>query len=205
MSEQNKISFAERFEAFKEEWIEFIKKELTNNIEPWFYVWFSLGSANADFINKMRKLVNKHFRGIITDEAFTRLNIFVKHLQYGIMALRMAIKDCDLETHLKFVESFCKESFDHMSHWNWLLTDQDMSKLEPYREEDMIAEPEFDKEKNGGYPSWIKFSVLKPGEKCDCGCEDDGVAEAASNKNKRINLDDCSVTSLSDDDIESLC
>ena len=41
MSEQNKISFRDRFEAFKEEWIEFIKKELTNNIEPWFYVWLA--------------------------------------------------------------------------------------------------------------------------------------------------------------------
>lgn len=161
------ISFEERLNAFEKEWVEFLKKEITANIQPWFHLWFRT-VANGKFILKMEKLANKHFRGILGKESLMRLQIFVKQLQYGIIALQSAVKKPELETILKFVEVFSNESFEAMEHWNWPLVHQNMARLTPYTEEDLKEEEEdFDPTKNGGFPSWIKFSV---GE-CDCECE----------------------------------
>ncbi len=151
------FSYNERLDAFEKEWIEFLKKEITANIDTYFYVWLGMGAANMSFILKMEQLANKHFRGILTKDALLRLHIFVKQLKYGITAFLYASKmsKIELEPLLKFVEKFSKESFEAMSHWNWPLVYQDMRKLEPYRDEDFIEEPEFDRANNGGFPSWI--------------------------------------------------
>lgn len=150
------ISYQERQNAFEKEWVEFLKREITANIEPYFHLWFGW-AANTKFISKMEKLANKHFRGILNKESLMRLHIFVKQLQYGIIALQRATKKTDLEMILKFVETFTDESFDAMEHWNWPLVHQNMSRLQPYLPEDLVEENlEFDQAKNGGFPSWIQ-------------------------------------------------
>jgi hypothetical protein len=155
------ISYQERQDAFEKEWIDFLKKEITSNIECNFHLWFTF-AANESFILKMEKLANKHFRGILNKESLMRLQIYVKQLQYAIMGLQRATKTTNLEMILTFIETFTQESFEAMDHWNWPLTTQNMSKLMPYRSEDLVAEPELDRSMNEGLPSWIKLS------KCDC-------------------------------------
>jgi len=154
------ISFDERLEAFEKEWIEFLKKEITANIQPYFHLWFSC-VANTKFILKMEKLANKHFCGILSKESLMRLQIFVKQLQYGVHAFIATTKKTELESLLLFVEAFSKESFEAMDHWNWPLTHQNMARLVPYRPEDLVEEeePESDNSKNGGFPSWIHCST----------------------------------------------
>jgi hypothetical protein len=160
------FSFEERLEAFKNEWITFVKKEITENIEPWFHLWRGMGAANSSFLRKMEKLANKHFRGILNEDSIMRLQIFVKQLQYGITALISANKKTELEPILRYVETLSEESFEAIDQWNWPLVDQDMSRLQPYVPEDYIEEPEFDKTKNDGYPAWIRMSTTR------CACED---------------------------------
>jgi hypothetical protein len=158
------FSFEDRRESFTEEWIAFIKKEISENFEPWFYMWLSMSGANSSFLCKMEKLANKHFRGILTRGALTRLQIFVKQLLYGITAFISATKGKELEPILLYVETFSKESFEALEHWCWPLTNAIMSKLQAYRPEDSIEEPLFDKEAkeaNGGFPSWIEYRNTK--------------------------------------------
>jgi hypothetical protein len=131
------ISFDNRLEAFEKEWVEFVKKQITKNITPYFNLWFGM-KANRIFLIKMEKLAKKHFRGILKEESLTRLQIYVKHLQYGISGLIAATHSSELEPILKFVERFTSESFEAMEHWNWPLAHQNMDRLKPYRPEDSI-------------------------------------------------------------------
>lgn len=135
--EDHGISYQERQDAFEAEWIAFLKTEITANFEGHFHLWFNI-AANERFIMKMEKLANKHFRGILGKESLTRLQIFVKQLQYGVMALMKATRSTNLETILIFVETFSRESFEAMEHWNWVLVQKDMSRLLPYSDEDLV-------------------------------------------------------------------
>ena len=169
LSHPTAVPFEERKEAFVNEWMAFLKKEITDNIEPWFHLWRGM-VANQVLMNKMQQLANKYFRGILDGESLTRFFIYVKHLEYGITAFIKATEEIKLESMLKFVESFSQESFESLDCWNSILTESNMAKLKPYRAEDFVEEPEFDKEKNGGFPYWISFSECD--ENCSC-CEDE--------------------------------
>ncbi len=48
-----------------------------------------------------------------------------------------------------------------MEHLIWPLTNAKMTKLQAYRPEDSVEEPEFDKEANEGFPSWIEYRNTK--------------------------------------------
>lgn len=176
------ISYHERLWAFEKEWKEFVKKEITENIEPWFHLWRGMGAAENSFFRKIHKLAKKHFRGILTDDILIRFQIFVKQLLFGITAFISANKKTELEPILDFVESFCEESFEEIDCWNCDLPQSNMDKLKPYREEDLIEEPPFDKSKNNGYPSWIKFSVGSDNE--------DEWCELCKNHKLKGNTDD---------------
>jgi hypothetical protein len=134
-----------------------------------------MGTANCTFLTKMNKLANKYFRGVLTDESLTRLNIYVKHLQYGMNALYVTLKtdEMTLPVLLKYAESFTKESFEHMDHWNWILTRGDEQKLIPFQERDLVVEEEITSEQNHGVPSWIHIGVGS----CDSDCEDEDEYE----------------------------
>jgi hypothetical protein len=178
------VPFLDRKEAFVNEWMAFLKKEITNNFEPWFHLWRGM-VANRLFLNKMEKLANKYFRGVLNGESLTRFFIYVKHLNYSITAFLKATretKETKLESILKFVESFSEESFEELECWNSILTNSNMNKLKPYRPEDFIEEPEFDKEKNAGYPYWIRFSECD--ENCSCGDNDSGDDSDDENKSQ---------------------
>lgn len=161
----------ERLKGFEEEWIAFLNKQITNNFGRYYHLWMGMGTANCTFLTKMNKLANKYFRGILTDESLTRLNIYVKHLQYGMTSLYVALNtdEMTLQILLKYVESFTKESFEHIGHWNWILTQGDETKLIPFQERDLVVEDDITPEQNHGFPPWIHIGIGS----CDSECEDE--------------------------------
>lgn len=165
-------SFDEHLERFQNEWLKFVNREITSNYEKYFNLWLGMGIANRSFILKMEQLANKHFRGILSDESLTQFQVFVRLLQVAIRSFKASSTTCDLDSILEFVKIFCEESFEEIDVWNSPLFDNDICKLQPYRPEDLIEEPEpeADTSDNYGFPSWIKITQSS---KYDCSCEND--------------------------------
>jgi hypothetical protein len=162
------ITFQERIDALQKEWITFIKKEITNNIFPWIHLWCKLSNEHNLFLYRMEKLSKKHFCGILDEDSIICFQMFVKELKYGMTKIIASNKSIDLESILQFVESYSIKRFEKINDWNWSLANQDMSRLQPYTSDDFIEEPEFDKTRNSGFPSWIYISIGR----CGCSCED---------------------------------
>lgn len=179
------FSLKERLEGFQEEWLAFLRKQITDNFGRYYHLWMGIGSANRAFLVKMNKLANKYFRGVLTDESLTRLNIYVKHLQYGMTALYIALKENEMSLPIinEYVEAFTKESFEHMGHWNWVLTQGDETNLVPFQERDLVVEEERTAEQNHGFPPWIHVSIGGSDECSECSdCSDCEYEEESSPK-----------------------
>jgi hypothetical protein len=183
------ISIDEHIERFQNEWLKFVNREITANYEKYFNLWLGMGIANRSFILKMEQLANKHFRGILSDESLTQFQVFVRLFQVAIRSFKASAKTCDLESILEFVKIFCEESFEEIDVWNSALFDNDICKLQPYRPEDLIEEPEpeIDTSDNYGFPSWIKISHSS---NYKCSCEDDCDCDSDSDSEEKNDTSD---------------